>query len=54
MELWDADPDVCCRYFQTGACAHTEVFDEQYDVVASADLAAFRAQLDEPVEDEPF
>lgn len=22
--LWDADPDVCCPAFQTGACPHTE------------------------------
>lgn len=23
-EMFDASPDVCCAYFQTGACAHTE------------------------------
>ena len=22
--MWDAGEGVCCAYFQTGACAHTE------------------------------
>jgi hypothetical protein len=25
--LWDADPNVCCAAFQTGACSHTEDYD---------------------------
>lgn len=25
--MWDAGEGVCCAYFQTGACEHTESFD---------------------------
>ncbi len=27
--LWDANPDVCCAVYQTGACSHTEDFDPE-------------------------
>lgn len=44
--MWDADPDVCCAYFQTGACEHTE-FDD-YEPTAeelAADEAEWQARL---------
>ncbi len=31
MELWDAGEGVCCKYFQLGACEHTESFDYEED-----------------------
>lgn len=49
--LWDSGEGVCCAYFQTGACAHTESFHED-DL---EDLPAV-APVSEPVllNDEPF
>lgn len=26
--MWDATPGVCCAYLQTGACDHTEAFNQ--------------------------
>ncbi len=35
-EMWDADPDVCCAYYQLGACKHTEAVNmEDEDSVLS-------------------
>lgn len=53
--IWDADPGVCCRYFQTGACAHTEGGYTGYDFLTpeaqaeidartSATLARYQAE----------
>lgn len=61
--MWDATPGVCCAYFQTGACAHTEAYDEPTDDdYAPGELAALRAEetayqarlAATPVVDEPF
>ena len=34
--IWDADPDVCCAYFQTGACEHSE--GGYYDEIDAIDV----------------
>lgn len=36
--LWDADPDVCCAYFQLGACSHTEAADLDYEMADAGDV----------------
>lgn len=35
--LWDADPDVCCAAFQTGACSHTEGWEYEVGVGLDGD-----------------
>lgn len=60
--LWDADPEVCCRFFQLGACSHTEGYYPEADepAVDSADLWGGDLISDEAMadliggEDEPF
>lgn len=52
--LWDATPGVCCEYFQLGACAHTEAFDQdEVDELVALDPPV---ELPEPAveDDEPF
>lgn len=44
--IWDADPDVCCAYFQLGACVHTEGYrddeptDDEWDAAPVASVPA--------------
>lgn len=38
--MWDAGEGVCCPYFQTGACAHTEAIEAE-----DQDLPVVRGRL---------
>lgn len=57
--LWDATPGVCCAAFQTGACNHTEAYDDA-DYDADRDEALFAGWLmhgppaPRPFDDAPF
>jgi hypothetical protein len=58
--MWDASPGVCCAYFQTGACSHTEYDPEPWSDLTPEELAEltaaeFHARLAAtPTVDEPF
>lgn len=50
--MWDATPGVCCAYFQTGACSHTEAFDQdEVDDLVAQDGADFIEKLAESERD---
>lgn len=53
--MWDATPGVCCAYFQTGACSHTEAMDWEYELenMHDEDEVAY-PEWTERSTDEPF
>lgn len=53
--MWDATPGVCCAYFQTGACSHTEGYvyddnDNEDEMLASVSTHELQVatNIDEP------
>jgi len=52
--MWDATPDVCCAYLQTGACAHTEGYDPADDDLEPVSTGADEVRYAVEGDDEPF
>ena len=45
MELWDLF--ACCQYYQTGACSHTEDYDNHSEYHEEADYVSVPASDDQ-------